>query len=86
MSLLKIENLVTKYGEVIALDGISLEVHQGEIVALVGSNGAGKTTTLMTISGWVRPSQGKILFENKEIQKLPMHKIVEMGITQCPEG
>ena len=86
MSLLKIENLVTKYGEVIALDGISLEVNQGEIVALIGSNGAGKSTTLMTISGWVRPSQGRILFEGKEIQRLPMHKIVEHGIIQCPEG
>lgn len=86
MSLLKIENLVTKYGEVIALDGISLEVHQGEIVALIGSNGAGKSTTLMTISGWVRPSQGKVIFEDKEIQKLPMHKIVDLGIIQCPEG
>lgn len=86
MSLLKIENLVTKYGEVVALDGISLEVNQGEIVALIGSNGAGKTTTLMTVSGWVRPSQGKIFFKDKEIQKLPMHKIVELGIIQCPEG
>jgi branched-chain amino acid transport system ATP-binding protein len=86
MPLLKIENLVTKYGEVIALDSISLEVHQGEIVALIGSNGAGKSTTLMTISGWVRPSQGKVIFEDREIQKLPMHKIAELGIIQCPEG
>jgi branched-chain amino acid transport system ATP-binding protein len=86
MSLLKIENLVTKYGEVVALDGISLEVNQGEIVALIGSNGAGKSTTLMTISGWVRSSSGKIFFEDKEIQKLPMHKIVDQGIIQCPEG
>ncbi len=86
MSLLKIDNLVTKYGEVIALNGISMEVHQGEIVALIGSNGAGKSTTLMTISGWVRPSSGKIFFEGREIQGQPMHKIVEYGIIQCPEG
>ncbi len=86
MSLLKIENLVTKYGEVVALDGISLEVNQGEVVALIGSNGAGKSTTLMTISGWVRSSQGRIIFEDKEIHRLPMHKIVELGIVQCPEG
>lgn len=86
MSLLKIDNLVTKYGEVIALNGISLEVNPGEIVALIGSNGAGKSTTLMTISGWVRPSGGKIIFDGREIQGQPMHKIVEYGIIQCPEG
>jgi branched-chain amino acid transport system ATP-binding protein len=86
MSLLKIENLVTNYGKVVALNGISLEVNQGEIVALIGSNGAGKSTTLMTISGWVRPSSGKILFEDKEIQDLPMHRIVDLGIHQVPEG
>lgn len=86
MSLLKIENLVTNYGRVVALNGISLEVNQGEVVALIGSNGAGKSTTLMTISGWVRPSSGRILFEDKEIQDLPMHRIVNLGIHQVPEG
>ena len=86
MSLLKVENLVTSYGKVVALNSISLEVNQGEIVALIGSNGAGKSTTLMTISGWVRPSSGKIFFENSEIQGLPMHKIVGLGIHQVPEG
>jgi branched-chain amino acid transport system ATP-binding protein len=86
MSLLQIENLVTKYGQVVALDGISLEVNEGEIVALVGSNGAGKSTTLMTISGWVKSASGKIKFDGKEIQGHPMHKIVEAGICQCPEG
>jgi branched-chain amino acid transport system ATP-binding protein len=86
MNLLKVENLVTNYGKVVALNSISLEVNQGEIVALIGSNGAGKSTTLMTISGWVRPSSGKIFFENREIQGLPMHKIVDLGIHQVPEG
>jgi len=86
MSLLQIENLVTKYGQVVALDGISLEVNEGEIVALIGSNGAGKSTTLMTISGWVKSASGKIKFDGKEIQGHPMHKIVEAGICQCPEG
>ncbi len=86
MSLLQIDNLVTKYGQVVALDGISLEVNEGEIVALIGSNGAGKSTTLMTISGWVKSSSGKIKFDGKEIQGQPMHKIVEAGICQCPEG
>ena len=86
MSLLKIDKLVTKYGQVVALDGISLEVNEGEIVALIGSNGAGKSTTLMTISGWVKSAGGKIFFDGKEIQGHPMHKIVEAGICQCPEG
>lgn len=86
MSLLKIENMVTKYGQVVALNGISLEVSPGEIVALIGSNGAGKSTTLMSISGWIKPTSGKIIFDGKEIHRLPMHKIVEAGINQCPEG
>jgi branched-chain amino acid transport system ATP-binding protein len=86
MILLKIDHLVSKYGQVVALDGISLEVNEGEIVALIGSNGAGKSTTLMTISGWVSPSSGKIFFKNKEIQGQPMHKVVEAGISQCPES
>jgi branched-chain amino acid transport system ATP-binding protein len=86
MTLLKIEDLVTQYGQVVALDGISLEVNEGEIVALIGGNGAGKTTTLMTISGWLRPSSGRIMFDGQEIQGLPMHKVVARGIQQCPEG
>ena len=86
MSLLEVENLVTKYGEVVALSGISLEVDEGEIVALIGGNGAGKSTTLMTISGWLTPSSGGIIFDGQEIQGLPMHKIVGLGIQQCPEG
>jgi branched-chain amino acid transport system ATP-binding protein len=86
MTLLKIENLVTKYGEVVAVDSISLEVNEGEIVALIGGNGAGKSTTLMTISGWLNCASGKITFDGKEIQNQPMHKIVEAGISQCPEG
>jgi branched-chain amino acid transport system ATP-binding protein len=86
MSILAIENLTTKYGAVVAVDGISLEVHQGEIVALIGGNGAGKTTTLMSISGWVKASEGSIKFNNEEILGLPMHKIVEKGIGHCPEG
>lgn len=86
MSLLQIDQLVTKYGQVVALDGISLDVNEGEIVALIGSNGAGKSTTLMTISGWVKASSGKIRFDGKDILGHPMHKIVEAGVSQCPEG
>jgi branched-chain amino acid transport system ATP-binding protein len=86
MALLKIDSLVTKYGQVVAVDGISINVNEGEIVALIGSNGAGKSTTLMTISGWLKPASGKIYFDDREIQGQPMHKIVDAGICQCPEG
>ncbi len=86
MTMLKIDNLVTKYGSVVAINGISIEVNQGEIVALIGGNGAGKSTTLMTISGWVKASSGSIKFNGEDITGLPMHKIVEKGISQCPEG
>jgi branched-chain amino acid transport system ATP-binding protein len=86
MSLLRVENLVTKYGGIPAIKGISFEVREGEIVALIGANGAGKSTTLMTISGALKPSSGKIIFDGKEIQGMPSHEIVNLGIMQCPEG
>jgi len=86
MSLLQVEDLVTKYGEIPALKGISFEVKEGEIVALIGANGAGKSTTLMTISGALKPSRGRIIFDGKEIQGMPSHEIVNLGIMQCPEG
>ena len=86
MALLKVENLVTKYKEVVAVDDISFEVNQGEIVALIGANGAGKSTTLMTISGWLKAASGRIIFNGEDIQNRPMHEIVEKGICQCPEG
>jgi len=86
MSLLKVEDLVTKYGEIPALKGISFEVQEGEIVALIGANGAGKSTTLMTISGALKPSGGRITFDGKDIQAMPSHEIVNLGIMQCPEG
>lgn len=86
MSLLQVEDLVTTYGEIPALNGISFEVREGEIVALIGANGAGKSTTLMTISGALKPSRGKIIFDGTEIQGTPSHQIVNLGIMQCPEG
>jgi branched-chain amino acid transport system ATP-binding protein len=86
MSLLKVEDLVTKYGEIPALKGISFEVNEGEIVALIGANGAGKSTTLLTISGALKPAGGRIVFEGKEIQGTPSHGIANLGIMQCPEG
>jgi branched-chain amino acid transport system ATP-binding protein len=86
MSLLKVEDLVTKYGEIPAVKGISFEVQEGEIVALIGANGAGKSTTLLTISGALKPAGGRILFDGKEIQGTPSHDIANLGIMQCPEG
>jgi len=86
MSLLKVEDLVTKYGEIPALKGISFEVKEGEIVALIGANGAGKSTALLTISGALKPSRGRIIFDGKELQGMPSHEIVNLGIMQCPEG
>lgn len=86
MALLKVENLTTKYKEVVAVENISFEINEGEIVALIGANGAGKSTTLMTLSGWLKSSAGVITFNGKQIQNKSMHEIVEMGISQCPEG
>lgn len=84
--MLVIDNLVTHYGPVEALKGISLEVRQGEIVTLIGANGAGKSTTLRTISGLVRPTRGTIRYEGRELTSLPPERIVAMGIAHVPEG
>jgi len=86
VALLKIENLHTYYGHVHALKGISLEVDEGEIVTLIGANGAGKTTTLRTISGLIRPREGRIEFDGQDINGLPAHRIVDRGISHAPEG
>jgi len=74
------------YGAIKALDGISLEVKQGEIVTMIGANGAGKSTTIRAVSGLVRPRVGEIDFEGKPLHKLPPHEIVKLGIGQAPEG
>ena len=84
--MLKVENLKVNFGGIEAVKGISFEVKEGEIATLIGSNGAGKSTTLRTISGLVRPSEGKIYFENNDITKTNSSDIVKMGITLCPEG
>jgi branched-chain amino acid transport system ATP-binding protein len=86
VALLSIENLHTYYGHVHALKGIDLEVGQGEVVSLIGANGAGKSTTLRTISGLIRPREGRIAFGDQEISDMPAHRIVEEGISQAPEG
>lgn len=84
--LLEINNLHVSYGAIRALEGISFNVQEGEIVALIGANGAGKSTTLRTISGLNKPSQGSIMYKGVDLVKLPPHKIVEKGISQVPEG
>ena len=78
--MLKIENIKTFYGNIQALKSISLEIDKGEIVALIGSNGAGKTTTLKTIGGQLRPKEGKILFNEKDITGFSTHRIVRKGL------
>lgn len=83
---LKIEGLKVFYGAINALKSIDITVHKGQIVGLLGSNGAGKTTTLRTISGLVSATEGKIIFQGKEIQNLEPEKITKMGIAHSPEG
>lgn len=84
--MLKVNDLYTAYGPIMALRGVSLEVAEGQIVALLGANGAGKSTTLRTISGLVHPVRGTIEFMGRSIEKTPPEKIVQMGISQVPEG
>jgi branched-chain amino acid transport system ATP-binding protein len=84
--MLKVDNIKTYYGNIQALKGISLEIEEGEIVALIGANGAGKTTTLMSLCGIVPPRSGQILFQGQPINGLSGDQIVKMGIVQVPEG
>lgn len=83
---LEIDSLNVYYGAIHALKGISLSIRKGEIVTLIGANGAGKSTTINAISGLLKPKKGTIAFEGKRIDSLLPHKIVEMGISQAPEG
>jgi branched-chain amino acid transport system ATP-binding protein len=84
--MLEVRDLHVHYGSIRALKGISLEVKEGEMVALIGANGAGKTTLLNTLSGFNRPKQGEILFRGGKIQGLPPNEIVARGMIQVPEG
>ncbi|MGN1114440.1 MAG: ABC transporter ATP-binding protein [Oscillospiraceae bacterium] len=86
MAFLEVKDLVVNYGVITALKGISFEVNQGEVIALIGANGAGKTTTLHTITGLMSAKSGSIKFKDKEISKVPPHKIVTMGMAHVPEG
>jgi branched-chain amino acid transport system ATP-binding protein len=84
--LLTVNQLDVFYGDVQALRGVSLEVGEREVVALVGANGAGKTTTLKTISGLLKPLTGEVVFDGKQIGRAPPHQIVSAGLVQVPEG
>jgi len=84
--LLEVRDLAVAYGHIEAVQGISFDVHAGEIRTLVGANGAGKSTTLLALSGLIRPKAGSIRFEGEELTKLPTHQIVERGLVQVAEG
>ncbi|MGN0131384.1 MAG: ABC transporter ATP-binding protein [Lachnospiraceae bacterium] len=86
MAMLEVKDLHVHYGVIEAIKGISFEVNKGEVIALIGANGAGKTTTLHTISGLLKPSSGTVVFEGKDITKIPGHKIVSLGMAHVPEG
>jgi branched-chain amino acid transport system ATP-binding protein len=84
--MLTIENISVSYGAIEALTDVSMHVERGEVVTLIGANGAGKTTTLRTITGLLEPTEGRIMFEGKQISGMPTHKLVAMGISMSPEG
>ena len=86
MAMLEVKDLEVYYGMIQAIKGISFEVNQGEVVALIGANGAGKTTTLHTITGLLPSKKGTVTFEGQDITKVPAHKIVYMGVAHVPEG
>lgn len=86
MAMLEVKDLEVYYGMIQAIKGISFEVNQGEVIALIGANGAGKTTTLQTITGMLQAKKGHILFEGQDITKVSGHKIVTMGMAHVPEG
>ncbi|MDO4521697.1 MAG: ABC transporter ATP-binding protein [Eubacteriales bacterium] len=86
MAMLEIKDLEVYYGMIQAIKGVSFEVKEGEVIALIGANGAGKTTILHTITGLLSPKKGSVIFEGKDITKVPAHKIVSMGMAHVPEG
>ena len=86
MAMLEVKDLEVYYGVIQAIKGVSFQVNQGEVIALIGANGAGKTTILHTVTGLLSPKRGSVVFEGKEITKVPAHKIVSMGMAHVPEG
>jgi branched-chain amino acid transport system ATP-binding protein len=85
-TILELKDVSVSYGNIAAVQKLSMTVHKGEIVTLIGSNGAGKSTTLRTISGLLRPRSGDVVFEGKRINGVPGHEVVKLGICQSPEG
>ena len=86
MALLTVENLEVSYGLIRAIRGVSFEVNQGEIVALIGANGAGKTTIMHALSNLIPKAKGKVMYNDKDITNIPAHKLIPMGMAQVPEG
>ncbi len=86
MAMLEVKNLEVYYGVICALKGISFEVNEGEIVSLIGANGAGKTTMMQSVVGLLPKKAGSVVFSGQDITKTPCHKIVQLGMTQVPEG
>ena len=86
MAMLEVKNLEVYYGVICALKGISFEVNEGEIVSLIGANGAGKTTMMQSVVGLIPKKSGTVIFDGQDITKTPCHKIVQLGMTQVPEG
>ena len=84
--MLEVDDIEVRYGAIRALKGVSFEVNEGEIVALLGANGAGKTTTQKTVSGMLRPSLGEIRYEGERIDGIPAHELINLGICHVPEG
>ncbi|MYS20660.1 amino acid/amide ABC transporter ATP-binding protein 2, HAAT family [Streptomyces sp. DvalAA-14] len=85
-ALLEVEDLRVAYGKIEAVKGISFTVEAGQVVTLIGTNGAGKTTTLRTLSGLLKPTGGRIVFDGKPLTRVPAHKIVALGLAHSPEG
>jgi branched-chain amino acid transport system ATP-binding protein len=85
-ALLEVENLRVSYGKIEAVKGISFSVEAGQVVTLIGTNGAGKTTTLRTLSGLLKPTSGRIVFNGRHLTRVPPHKVVALGLAHSPEG
>ena len=86
MAMLEIKDIEVYYGMIKAIKGVSFEVNEGEVIALIGANGAGKTTILHTITGLLEAKKGTVCFDGKDITRVPAHKIVSMGMAHVPEG